>query len=109
VIKRIVKNSNVEKIMDLRIFMIYNNLDRKDAVVAVNLYRYIMERIGEVNVPRTDDSEIQALMKKALKENIPPEPLHMAYMLDTGIGTAMDVIALIDYMSGMKQREGEGQ
>ena len=109
VIKRIVKNSNVEKIMDLRIFMIYNNLDRKDAVVAVNLYRYIMDRIGEVNVPKPDDSEILVMTKRALKENIPPEPLHMAYMLDTGIGTAMDVIALLDYMSGMKQRESEGQ
>lgn len=109
VIKRIVKNSNIEKITDIRIFMIYNNLDRKDAVVAVNLYRYIMDRISEVNVPKTDDMEILSLMKKALKENIPPEPLHVAYMLDTGIGTAMDVITLMDYMAGMKQRESENQ
>ncbi|WP_393971818.1 tetratricopeptide repeat protein [Oxyplasma meridianum] len=109
VIKRIVKNSGVEKINDIKIFMIYNNLDRKDAVVAVNLYHYIMERISEVRVPKTDDPVILALMKKALKENIPIEPLHMAYMLDIGIGTAMDVVALIGYMFEKKQRESEIQ
>ena len=109
VIRRIVKNSRVEKIQELRIFMIYSNLDSKDAIVAVNLYRYIMERIKEVNVPRTDNAETMTLMKKALRENIPLEPLHMAYMLDTGIGTAMDVMTLIDYMTGMKQRESDSQ
>ena len=109
VIRRIVKNSSIENIKDIKIFMIYNNLDRKDAVVAVNLYRYMMDRISEVNVPKTDDNGLLALMKKALKENIPPEPLHMAYMLDTGIGTAMDVITLLDYMGDMKQRESESQ
>jgi len=105
VIKRIVKNTRVEKITDVKIFMIYNNLDRRDAVVAVNIYHYIMERIKQINVPRTEDTEIVAMVKKALKDNIPTEPLHMIYMLDIGISTAMDVITLMDYMTRNMEME----
>lgn len=107
VIKRIVKDTGVEKITDVQIFMIYGNLDRKDAVVAVNIYNYIMERIRRVNIPRTEDAEIMKMVRKALKDNIPSEPLHLMYMLDIGISTAMDVIALMDYMAGIKNMERE--
>lgn len=106
VLQSMVKKSKVSSIDDVNISIIYNNLDSKDPVVSKNLYIYIRRNLEREREPKVHDETLEKLLKIALREKVPPEPLRMAFALNIGISEAMDVIALMNYMAHLN-RQGE--
>lgn len=106
VIQKAAKNVDMESLRDLTINVIFNNLDRKDPILARNVYIYIKDQMDIARRPKLKDEDLLKLLRIALRENIKPEPLHIAYNLKIGISDALEVITLMEYMSRMNQ-EGE--
>lgn len=106
VIQKAAKNTDLEGLRDLSINVIFNNLERKDPVLARNVYIYIKDQMDIARRPKLKDDDLLKLLRIALRENIKQEPLHVAFHLKIGISEALDVITLMEYMSRMN-REGE--
>ncbi|MEM3676487.1 MAG: hypothetical protein QXV22_05460, partial [Thermoplasmataceae archaeon] len=99
VIQRAVKELPLESINDLKINVIFNNLDRKDPIIARNLYLYIRDQLETARAPKTRNPHVLKQLKLVLKDKVRPEPLHVAYYLKTGISEALDVLSLMNYMN----------
>ncbi len=106
VIQKAVKGTNMESIGDLTIAAIFNNLDRKDPIIARNVYIYIKDQMDIARRPKLKDDALLKLLRIALRENIKQEPLHIAFYLKIGISEALEVMTLMEYMSKMNQ-EGD--
>lgn len=106
VIQKAVKGADMESIRDLTINVIYNNLERKDPILARNVYIYIKDQMDVARRPRMKDDALLKLLKIALRENVKQEPLHIAYFLKIGISEALEVMTLMDYISRMNE-EGD--
>lgn len=106
VIQRAVKGKNMESISDLSISAIFNNLDRKDPILARNVYIYIKDQMDIARRPKLKDDALLKLLRIALRDNIKQEPLHIAFYLKIGISEALEVMTLMEYMSKMN-REGD--
>lgn len=106
VIQKAVKNAEMEGLKDLLINVIYNNLDRKDPILARNIYIYIKDQMDVARRPRLKDEPLLKLLRIALKENIKQEPLHIAFYLKVGIADALEVMTLMEYMSRINE-EGD--
>ncbi|HLH86722.1 MAG TPA: hypothetical protein VKU79_07675 [Thermoplasmataceae archaeon] len=101
VIQKAVKSSDLESVRDLKINVIYNNLERKDPIIARNLYLYIQDQLETARAPKLKNAHVLKQLKLVLKEKVKPELLHVAYYLKTGISEALDVLSLMNYMSKM--------
>lgn len=101
VIQRVCRKTRVANVSDLSISVIYNNMDRKDVVIAKNIYAYIQKEISRVRKPRIEDQDLQKLLKIALKEDVDHDPYKVACKLNAGISEAMEVIALMGYVSSV--------
>ena len=99
IIQKICKKTRVNGIGDLNISVIYNNMARRDPVIAKNIYAYIKKEISTVRKPKIEDQDLQKLLKNALKQDVDHDPFRVACKLNTGISEAMDVIALMNYVS----------
>lgn len=106
VIQKAVKGTSMESINDLSISAIFNNLDRKDPIIARNVYIYIKDQMDIARRPKLKDDALLKLLRIALRENIKQEPLHIAFYLKIGISEALEVMTLMEYMSKMN-REGD--
>lgn len=106
VIQKAVKNVQMESVNDLTINIIFNNLERKDPIIARNLYIFIKDQLDIARRPRLKDDTLLKLLRVALKENIKQDVLHIAFYLKLGITEALDVVTLMEYMSRMNE-EGE--
>ena len=106
VIQKAAKSVEMEGIKELTISVIFNNLDRKDPVLARNIYIYIRDQLDIARRPKLKDETLLKLLRVALKENIKQEPLHIAFFLKIGISEALEVMTLMEYMSKMNE-EGE--
>ena len=106
VIQKAVKNFEMESLRDLKINVIYNNLERKDAILARNIYIYIKDQMDIARRPKLKDEALLKLLRIALRENIKQETLHIAFNLRVGVSEALEVMTLMEYMSKMNQ-EGE--
>ncbi len=106
VIQKAAKSVDLEGINDLKIYVIFNNLDRKDPVLARNIYIYIKDQMDIARRPKLKDDTLLKLLRVALKENIKQEPMHIAFFLKIGISEALEVMTLMEYMSRMNE-EGE--
>lgn len=106
VVQKAVKNVQMEDIGDLTINVIYNNLERKDPIIARNLYIFIMEQMDIARRPKIKDETLLKLLRVALKDNIKQDVLHIAFFLKLGISEALDVVTLMEYMSKMNE-EGD--
>ncbi|QRF76011.1 putative PEP-CTERM system TPR-repeat lipoprotein [Thermoplasmatales archaeon] len=101
IIQKACRKTKVNSISDLSISVIYNNMARKDVIVAKNIYAYIKKEVGTVRKPRIEDQELQKLLKIALKQDVDHDPFRVACKLNTGISEAMEVIALMNYVSAV--------
>ncbi len=99
VIQRAVKKSTVESINDLKIFVIFNNLPKRDVILSKNVYSYIRKCISQKRDPMLNDPASNTLLRSAIKLGLRPEPLDVAYNLNLGISDAMDIIALMEYVA----------
>lgn len=99
VIQRAVKKSTVETINDLKIFVIFNNLPKRDVILSKNVYSYIRKCISQKRDPMLNDPASNTLLRSAIKLGLRPEPLDVAYNLNLGISDAMDIIALMEYVA----------
>ena len=106
VIQKAVKEVEMESLKDLTINIIFNNLERKDPILARNIYIYIKDQMDVARRPRLKDETLLKLLRVALKDNIKQEPLHIAFYLKIGIAEALEVMTLMEYMSKMNE-EGE--
>ncbi len=106
VIQKAAKAVDLESLKDLSISTIFNNLDRKDPVLARNIYIYIKDQMEIARRPKLKDETLLKLLRVALRENIKQETLHIAFFLKLGISEALDVMTLMEYMSKMNE-EGE--
>ena len=98
VIQKACKSIPVESIRQMTMNVIYNNLDRKDPVLARNIYLYIREQLETARKAKYKDTRYLKLLKVALREGMKPEPLHLAYGLKVGISDALDVLAIMNHM-----------
>lgn len=103
VIQKAVKSYPLGSIKDLTIAVIFNNLDRRDPIIARNLYIYIQDQLDIARHPQTKNDVLLRLLKRAIKNNIKEEPLTIAYYLQIGISEALDVITLMNYISKMNE------
>ena len=99
VIQRAVRKSTVETIRDMKMYVIFNNLAKKDVILAKNIYTYIQKSVEKKRDPLLNDPTANAFLKSAIKLGLRPEPLDVAYNLNLGISDAMDIIALMEYMA----------
>lgn len=106
VIQNVVKHTTAETISDVKINTIFNNLDRRDPIVAKNLYIYIKKSLEKKREPKIHDDELTSLLRIALKESLRPEPLNVAFALRIGISEAMEVLTLMNYMSRLNEQGG---
>lgn len=106
VVQKAVKNCKLENIRELQMNVIYNNLDRKDPVLARNLYIYIKEQLETPRKAKYRDTHFLKLLKVMLKEEIKPEPLHVAYGLKIGISESLDVLAIYHHIDKVQDQHG---
>ncbi|MHB8360865.1 MAG: hypothetical protein ACYDDC_03570 [Thermoplasmataceae archaeon] len=52
-------------------------------------------------MPKIEDEELNRLLRISLKENIQPDPINMVAKFDIGLNRALDLLALMDYVSKM--------
>lgn len=98
VIQRAVKKTRISGIHDLKINVIFANMDRPNVIVAKNLYLYIKNQVRKRRRASTEKPELNKLLKMALRKGLKPEPLQVAYELKLGISSAMDIITLMEYV-----------
>lgn len=101
VMQRACKKTRVNSIAELNISVIYNNMDRRDVTIAKNVYAYIKREISRVRKPRIEDQDLQKLLRIALKQDTGQDPYRVACKLNTGISEAMEVVALMTYVSSV--------
>ncbi len=106
VIQKAVKNYPLSSIKDLTIAVIFNNLDRRDPIIARNLYIYIQDQMEIARHPQTKNDVLLRLLKRAIKNNVKQEPLNVAFHLQIGISEALEVITLMEYISRMNEESG---
>ena len=106
VIQRAVKNYPLDNINDMTIAVIFNNLDRRDPIIARNLYIYIHDQMDIARQAQTKNDVLLRLLKRAIKDNVRQEPLNVAFYLQIGISEALDVITLMEYISRMNEERG---
>ncbi len=106
VIQKAVKGYPLDNIRDLTIAVIFNNLDRKDPIIARNLYIYIHDQMDIARHAQTKNDVLLRLLKRAIKDNVRQEPLNVAFYLQIGISEALDVITLMEYISRMNEERG---
>lgn len=106
VIQKAAKATNLENINDLTISVIFNNLDRKDPILARNVYIYVKDQMDVARRPKLKNNALLKLLRVALRENIKQEPLHIAFFLKIGIAESLEVMTLMEYMSRMNE-EGD--
>ena len=99
VIQRAVRKSTVETIRDMKIFVIYNNMPKRDVMLSKNIYTYIKKCVNSKREPMLNDPTANALLRNAIKLGLKPEPLDVAYNLNLGISDAMDIISLMEYVA----------
>ncbi len=102
VIQKACKSVHLESIRQMTMNVIFNNLDKKDPVLARNIYLYIKEQLETPRRARYKDTRYLKLLKTALKEGMKPEPLHIAYGLKVGIGEALEVLAILNHMDTLE-------
>ena len=100
------KAVDMESIKDLTINIIFDSLDRKDPIIARNIYIYIRDQLDVARRPQIRNEVLLRLLRVALRENVKHEVLHVAFFLKLGISEALDVMTLMEYMTKMN-REGE--
>ncbi|MCL4314297.1 MAG: hypothetical protein M1454_01015 [Candidatus Thermoplasmatota archaeon] len=98
VIQKSVRKSNIMNIGQLKINVIFNSLERRDIILAKNLYTYIRECISRQRNPDLSDKAKERIVKAALKERVRLEPLNVAYHLNLGIDAAMEILTLMNYI-----------
>lgn len=103
VIKRIVRKTNVDSIIYVKINVIFHSLPRRDVILAKNLYIYIKRCLRRRRSPMLNDKGVNALLKQALKMGLRREPLEVSYNLNIGIDEAMDIITLMEYVSSLNR------
>ena len=106
VIQKAVKNYPLDNINDMTIAVIFNNLDRRDPIIARNLYIYIHDQMDIARHAQTKNDVLLRLLKRAIKDNVRQEPLNVAFYLQIGISEALDVITLMEYISRMNEERG---
>nr|MDA8143244.1 hypothetical protein [Thermoplasmatales archaeon] len=106
VIQKAAKAVDMESIKDLTINVIFNSLDRKDPIIARNIYIYIRDQMDVARRPQIKNEVLLKLLRVALRENVKHDVLHVAFFLKLGISEALDVMTLMEYMTKMN-REGE--
>ncbi len=103
VFKKIVRKTNIESIIYVKINVIYHSLPRKDVILAKNLYIYIKKCLRKRRSPMLNNKEMSSLLKSALKMGLHREPLEVSYSLNVGINEAMDIITLMEYVSNLNR------
>jgi tetratricopeptide (TPR) repeat protein len=98
VIQHAVRKTRISGIHDLKINVIFANMDRPNVIVAKNLYLYIKNQVRKRRRPSTEKTELNKLLKIALRKGLKPEPLQVSYELRVGISSAMDIITLMEYV-----------
>ena len=106
VIQKAVRNYPLDNINDMTIAVIFNNLDRRDPIIARNLYIYIHDQMDIARHAQTKNDVLLRLLKRAIKDNVRQEPLNVAFYLQIGISEALDVITLMEYISRMNEERG---
>lgn len=106
VFQEVAKKTRVESIKDVKINVIFNNLQSRDIIVAKNLYIYIHRCLEILREPKTKDEVYTKLLKIALKDHLRPEPLAVAVNLNIGISDALEVISLMRFMDDMDKKGG---
>ena len=100
-LKLIRKKTNIRSINEVTISVLFNMMQRKDPVVARNLYIYIRRMLKEKRKPKIDDEDLNRMMRIAMKENLVPDPLNIIARFDIGLNRSLDLLALMDYVSKM--------
>lgn len=103
VFKRIVRKTNIDNIVYVKINVLYHTLPKKDVILAKNLYMYIKKCLRQRRSPILNDRSTQSLLKSALKMGLHREPLDVAYNLNIGINEAMDIVTLMEYVSSLNR------
>ncbi len=101
--RRIVKKTNVDSIIYVKINVIFHSLPKRDVILAKNLYIYIKKCLRRRRSPMLNDKPTNALLKQALKMGLRREPLEVAYGLNIGIDEAMNIITLMEYVSSLNR------
>ena len=102
VIQKACKAVHLESIRQMTMNVIFNNLEKKDPVLARNIYLYIREQLETPRKARYRDARYLKLLKTALKEGLKPEPLHIAYGLKIGVAEALEVLAILNHMDTLE-------
>jgi hypothetical protein len=100
-LKLIRKKTNIRSINEVTISVLFNMMQRKDPLVARNLYIYIRRMLKEKRKPKIDDEDLNRILRIAMKENLVPDPLNMIVRFDIGLNRSLDLLALMDYVSKM--------
>ena len=100
-LKLIRKKTNIRSINEVTISVLFNMMQRKDPLVARNLYIYIRRMLKEKRKPKIDDEDLNRMLRIAMKENLVPDPLNMIVRFDIGLNRSLDLLALMDYVSKM--------
>ena len=106
IIQKAVKKGKAAGVPDLKINVIYANLDSKDIIVAKNLYTYIRKKAKAKRSPDPNNSENSKLLRSAVRLGVKPNPLEIAYALRIGISQAMDILALMNYLYSINRPGG---
>lgn len=101
IIPKLVKGYGIKDTSDLSIYMIYNNMEKPDPIIARDLYFYIKDQVEQQKIPVVDNPDLTKLAKIAMKKYIELNPFIMSSELDIGISKAIDVITLLRYLSEM--------
>ena len=100
-LKAIRKKTNIRGINEVTISVLFNLMPRKDPVVAKNLYIYIRRLLKEKRIPKTEDEELNRMLRIAMKENLKPDPINIIARFDIGLNRSLELLALMDYVSKM--------
>ncbi|MHB8396335.1 MAG: tetratricopeptide repeat protein [Thermoplasmataceae archaeon] len=106
VIQRAVKKGKVIGVPDMKINVIYANLENPDIVVAKNLYIYIKKNAARKRKPDPSGVHSNRLLKVAVKNNLKANPIEIASFLKLGISDAMDIMALMEYLYSLNRIGG---
>jgi tetratricopeptide (TPR) repeat protein len=100
-LKLIRKKTHVRSINEVTISVLFNMMQRKDPLVAKNLYIYIRRMLKEKRMAKIDDEDLNRMLRIAMKENLMPDPLNIIARFDIGLNRSLDLLALMDYVSKM--------
>ena len=102
IIQKACRAVHLESIRQMTMNVIFNNMDKKDPVLARNIYLYIREQLETPRKARYRDARYLKLLKTALREGLKPEPLHIAYGLKVGISESLEVLAILNHMDTLE-------